>query len=404
MTNIFKKDFPILQDDRYIYFDNAATSQRPRQVIDAVKSFTEETNANPLRGLYQWSVGATDRYEAARHRVAGFIGAERDEEIIFTRNSTESLNLVAYSWALGNLREGDRIVVTVMEHHSDILPWQMAAEKTGASLEYIECDGYGHISDEEIDAKIVPGTKLVCCMEISNVLGCRLPVEKITSKAHGVGAVTVVDAAQSVPHRKVDVKALGADFLAFSGHKLMAPMGIGVLYARLSLLENMTPFLRGGEMIESVTRSGAVWAPLPARFEAGTVNASGAVGLAAAIDYLEQIGFGTIREREEKLTALLIEGLGSLPHAEWYGSRDSKDHSGIVAFNIEGCHPHDVASILDTENICVRAGHHCAQPLHDHLGLQSTVRASVYFYNDESEAERFVEAAKKVRGWLGYGD
>lgn len=404
MTNLFKKDFPILGDDRYIYFDNAATSQRPRQVTEAVRRFTDETNSNPLRGLYQWSVEATDRYEAARHRVAKFIGAKHDEEIIFTRNSTESLNLIAYSWALDNLTEGDRIVITVLEHHSDILPWQMVSKKTGAVLDYIECDEKGGISDGEIEKKIVPGTKLVCCMEVSNVLGCRLPVENITSRAHNVGAVTVVDAAQSVPHRPVNVRDLGADFLVFSGHKLMAPMGIGVLYAKLSLLENMTPFLRGGEMIESVTRYGAVWAPLPQRFEAGTVNAAGAVGLAAAIDYLEDIGFDTVREMEEKLVSLLLDGIRSVPYAEFYGSDDPKDHGGIAAFNIKDCHPHDVASILDTENICVRAGHHCAQPLHDHLGLQSTARASVYFYNDESEAERFIEALKKVRGWLGYGD
>ena len=404
MTNLFKEDFPILHDDRFIYFDNAATSQRPRQVIEAVNGFYEKTNANPLRGLYQWSVGATDMYESARHTVAGFVGAARDEEIIFTRNSTESLNLIAYSWGLDNIREGDRIVVSILEHHSNILPWQMIAKKNGAVLDFMECDESGHISDSEIERKIIPGTKLVCLMEISNVLGCRLPVEKITARAHECGAVTVVDAAQSAPHRPVSVKSLGADFLVFSGHKLMAPMGIGVLYAKLNLLENMTPFLRGGEMIESVTRYDAVWAPLPERFEAGTVNAAGAVGLGAAIGYLQNIGFGTIREREEKLTRLLLEGIRTVPYMEYYGSDEYTDHCGIVAFNIEGCHPHDVSSILDTENICVRAGHHCAQPLHDHLKLQSTARASMYFYNDESEVERFVETAKKVRGWLGYGD
>lgn len=404
MTNLFKKDFPILHDDRYIYFDNAATSQRPRQVIEAVKDFNDTTNANPLRGLYQWSVKATEKYEEARHKVAEFIGVEYDEEIIFTRNSTESLNLIAYSWALDNIHEGDRIVITILEHHSDILPWQMVAKKNGAILDYIECDRYGHISEQEINTKIIPGTKLVCSMEISNVLGCRLPVEKITGRAHEVGAVTVVDAAQSAPHRSVDVKALGADFLVFSGHKLMAPMGIGVLYAKRGLLENMTPFLRGGEMIESVSRYDAVWAPLPERFEAGTVNASGAVGLGAAIDYIKDIGFDVISEREEKLTGLLMDGMKTVPFMSYYGSADSSDHSGIMAFNIDGCHPHDVSSVLDSENICIRAGHHCAQPLHDHLGLQSTARASMYFYNDETEVERFIDAAKKVRGWLGYGD
>ncbi|NLB15329.1 MAG: SufS family cysteine desulfurase [Clostridiales bacterium] len=404
MTNIFKNDFEILHDDKYIYFDNAATTQRPKQVINAVSEFYRTINSNPLRGLYKWSVKSTAAYENARSKVAEFIGAEDSSEIIFTRNSTESINLIAHSWGLSNIKEGDNITVTILEHHSNLLPWQMVSRVTGASLTFIECSSDGEISDEEILNKIPSNTKLVSAAEISNVLGVRLPIEKISKRAHEVGAVMVVDGAQSAPHKPVDVKALGADFFVFSGHKVMAPMGIGVLYGKLSLLESMPPFLLGGEMIESVSRYDAVFAPVPEKFEAGTVNAAGAVGLAAAIDYVENIGFDIISQREEKLCRLMIEGIKTIPFTKYFGSRIPETHSGIVTFNIEGCHPHDVSSILDTENICIRAGQHCAQPLHEHLGIPASARASMYFYNDESEVERFLEALKKVRSWLGYGN
>lgn len=402
--NIFKNDFEILHNDKYIYFDNAATTQRPKQVINAVSEFYRTINSNPLRGLYKWSVKSTAAYENARRKVSEFIGAEDPSEIIFTRNSTESINLIAHSWGLSNIKEGDNITVTILEHHSNLLPWQMVSRVTGASLTFIECSSDGEISDEEILNKIPSNTKLVSAAEISNVLGVRLPIEKISKRAHEVGAVMVVDGAQSAQHKPVDVKALGADFFVFSGHKVMAPMGIGVLYGKLSLLESMPPFLLGGEMIESVSRYDAVFAPVPEKFEAGTVNAAGAVGLAAAIDYVENIGFDIISQREEKLCRLMIEGIKTIPYTQYFGSRTPETHSGIVTFNIEGCHPHDVSSILDTENICIRAGQHCAQPLHEHLGIPASARASIYFYNDESEVERFLEALKKVRSWLGYGN
>ncbi len=402
MTNVFKNDFEILHDDKYIYFDNAATTQRPRQVINAVSEFYRTINSNPLRGLYKWSVESTQAYENSRRKIAEFVGAKDASEIIFTRNSTESLNLIAYSWGLNNIKKGDNITVTILEHHSNLLPWQMVSNVTGASLTYIECSPDGEISDEEIISKIPSNTKLVSAAEVSNVLGVRLPIEKISKRAHKVGAVMVVDGAQSAPHIPIDVKAHGADFFVFSGHKIMAPMGIGVLYGKSELLEAMPPFLHGGEMIESVSRYDAVYAPVPEKFEAGTVNAAGAVGLAAAIDYIKSIGFDTISQREENLCRLLIEGIKTIPYAEYYGSKSAETHSGIVTFNIEGCHPHDVASILDTENICIRAGQHCAQPLHEHLGISASARASMYFYNDESEVERFIEALKKVRSWLGY--
>lgn len=401
--NPYRKDFPIFDGSDVIYFDNAATTQRPRQVLKAMEDFNNECNANPLRGLYKWSVEATDRYEAARHTVAQFIGAGNDCEIIFTRNATESLNLVAYSYGLSHLHEGDEIALTVMEHHSNILPWQMVARQTGAKLVYMEPEMDGTLTDEEIEAKITDRTKIVAVGEVSNVLGVTNPVKKITKLAHEKGAVVVVDGAQSTPHIPVSVQDLGADFFAFSGHKLCGPMGIGVLYGRRELLEEMPPFLTGGEMIEYVQRESATFAQVPEKFEAGTVNASGAVGLDAAIHYIQDVGFDTIMKTERDLTTRLMKELSNIPEVTVYGSKDPTKHCGIVTFNIEGCHPHDVASVLDTENIAIRAGHHCAQPLMKYLNVMATARASLYFYNTEEEVDRFVDAVKQVRGWLGYG-
>ena len=397
-----RNDFPILKNSDYVYFDNAATSQRPRQVIDAITAFYTETNANPLRGLYAWSVEATDRYEAARERVSRFINAGSPEEIIFTRNASESLNLVAYTYGLAELKEGDEIVLSVMEHHSNILPWQMVAKKTGAKLVYLEPDAEGAFSEEEL-AKIGPSTKLVAITMTSNVYGVTTPINMIAKLAHANGAVIVVDGAQSTPHQKVDVQSLDADFYAFSGHKLLGPMGIGALYVKKTLLETMPPFLTGGEMIEYVTRESATYAELPHKFEAGTVNAADACGLAAAIDYLETIGFDFIEAQEQKLTTMIYERMKEMEHITLYGPTDPTKRSGIITFNIEGCHPHDVASVLDSEHVCIRAGHHCAQPLMQYMGVGSTARASLYFYNTEEEAERFLSALAKVRGWLGYG-
>ncbi len=399
-----RRDFPILYDHpEVVYFDNAATSQRPRQVTDAITAFYEQYNANTMRGLYDWSMEATERSEGARAHIARFIGAASPEEIVFTRNTTESLNLIAYSYGLTRLKEGDEIVISVTEHHSNILPWQMVAERTGARLIWLEPDEEGCYPAEELDAKIGPRTKLVALGHVSNVLGTTNPVEEVIRKAHAVGAAAVIDGAQSVPHMAVDVRALDADFYAFSGHKMLGPMGIGVLYARKELLEEMPPFLRGGEMIEYVTRTEATWAELPHKFEAGTVNAAGAVALDAAVTYLEELGFDTIREREETLAKRLMERMRDIPYVRIYGSSDPAKHCGIITFTLEGVHPHDIASVLNEDHICVRAGHHCAQPLMQYLGVGSTARASLYFYNTEEEADRFAAALAGVRGVMGYG-
>ncbi len=398
-----REDFPILKDPDYIYFDNAATSQRPAAVLKAVEDFYRTTNANPLRGLYEWSIGATEAYEGAREKVASFLGAADASEIIFTRNTTEAINLVAYSWGLQNLGSGDEIAVTVMEHHSNLLPWQMVADKTGAQLVFMEPDEEGRLGDEQLD-RITEKTRLVAVGMVSNVLGVSNPIGQIIARAHEKGALVLVDAAQGAPHHRIDVQKADMDFCAVSGHKMLAPFGIGALYVKKKILEQMPPFLLGGEMIEYVTRESATYAQLPHKFEAGTVNAAGAVGMAAAIDYLEEVGFDAIREQEKKLTRILYDGMKTMKHITLYGPSDPDKSSGIVTFNIEGCHPHDVASVMDSEKICIRAGHHCAQPLMQYLNVNATARASLYFYNTEEEAERFVEKLSLVRSWLGYQD
>ncbi|WP_026509041.1 aminotransferase class V-fold PLP-dependent enzyme [Butyrivibrio sp. LC3010] len=398
----YRKDFPILGKGDYIYFDNAATSQRPNAVMDAIKDFYENSNANPLRGLYDWSVDATERYENARKTVSDFIGASSTEEIIFTRNTTESLNLVAYSYGLSNVEEGDEVVISVMEHHSNILPWQMVTKQKKAKLVFLEPDEEGVITPEEYKSKITEKTKIVSIGHVSNVFGITNPVKDIAAYAHEMGATVIVDGAQAAPHIPVNVQNLGADFYAFSGHKLMAPMGIGVLYGRKKLLENMNPFLTGGEMIEYVTREDATYAELPHKFEAGTVNAAGAVGLEAAIKYLQNVGFDFIEEQELKLTTRMMEGMKKLPYIKIYGSSDPAKHSGIVTFTMEGVHPHDISSVLNDDHVCVRAGHHCAQPLMQFIGAGSTARASVYFYNTEEEVDRFLEHLAGVRSVMGY--
>ncbi|MCR4757427.1 MAG: cysteine desulfurase [Butyrivibrio sp.] len=405
MSNLgdFRKDFDLLNSGDYVYFDNAATSQRPRQVLEAVSNFYKTANANPLRGLYDWSMAATDAYENSRAVVADFVGASRAEEIIFTRNTTESLNLVAYSYGLENVHEGDEIVISVMEHHSNMLPWQMVAKKNNAKLVFMEPLEDGTITEKEYKSKITDKTKIVAIGHVSNVMGITNPVKEIAEYAHSKGAIVVVDGAQSAPHMKVDVQDLGADFFALSGHKMLAPMGIGALYGRYGLLEQMQPFLRGGEMIEYVTREDATYAEIPHKFEAGTVNAGDAVGLAEAIKYIQNVGFEAIEAQEQKLTTMIMEGLAKLPYIKVYGSKDPKKHCGIVTFTMDGVHPHDMSSILNDDHICVRAGHHCAQPLMQFIGAGSTARASVYFYNTESEVERFLDKLSKVREVMGYG-
>ena len=404
ITDCIRCDFPLLIQTNEAYLDNAATSQKPYCVIKAVEDFYKHSNANPLRGLYELSVSATDRYENAREAVRKFIHAKESAEIVFTRNATESLNLIAYSYGLSNLREGDEIVVSITEHHSNILPWQMVARSTGAKLVYLECEQDGRITDEAIDKTITEKTRLVAVGEVSNVTGRRNPVEKIIEKAHSVGAVTVVDGAQSTPHMAVDVQAMNTDFFVFSGHKLLGPMGIGVLYGKRELLEAMPPFLTGGEMIQTVSREGAVWAELPHKFEAGTVNAADAVGLHAAIDYITGLGFDAITEREDALTAYAMEGMKKIPHLHLIGSDDPAEHNGILNFVIDGVHPHDISAILDADGIDVRAGHHCAQPLLNHLGFRSTTRASLMFYNTEEEVRRLLGSLASVRSRMGYKD
>ena len=406
--NDFRNDFPFFSNAKnkgIIYFDNAATTQRPRQVIDAITHFYEENNANPLRGLYDLSVRATEAYEEARHTVARFINAAEDAEVIFTRNASESLNLVAYTYGMANICEGDEIAVSIMEHHSNILPWQMVAKAKGAKLVYLECDREsGVISDEEIAAKIGSRTKLVAVAHVSNVLGITNDIAKIAKAAHNAGAVIVVDGAQAVPHIKTDVRALDADFYAFSAHKLTGPTGCGVLYGKKSILENMPPFLRGGEMIEYVTQEEATWAPPPAKFEAGTVNAGGAIGLEAAVKYIESVGYDHITKHDNVLASHLVDSMKEIPHVRVFGNPDGNRHCGIVTFTIDGVHPHDIATVLDTERIAIRAGHHCAQPLGSYLGVPATVRASVYFYNTEDEVDVFLSKVKNIRSWMGFKD
>lgn len=396
-----RKDFPLLSPD-VAYLDNSATTQKPRQVLDAVRAFYEQENANPLRGLYELSLKATDSYENAREAVRTFIHAGSPEEIIFTRNATESLNLVGYSWSEDHLKPGDEILITILEHHSNMLPWQQAARRTGAKLNYLECDPTGAITEESFRKAMTPNTKLVCMTHVSNVIGRTNDLKTFARIAHENGAVFVADGAQSVPHMPVDVQDLDVDFLAFSGHKMLSPMGIGVLYGKKKILDDMPPFLYGGEMIEYVTREGATYAELPHKFEAGTVNAGGAVGLHAAIRYINQIGFDKIIERENHLTAYAMEKIREIPEVHILGSPDPLDHHGILTFTVDGVHPHDIAAMMDEDHVDVRAGHHCAQPLLKFLGKMSTARASFAFYNTEEDADRLVASMKTLRKRMGY--
>lgn len=399
----FRKDFPLFRENPVIYLDNAATTQRPACVMQAEETFYREYNANPLRGIYALGQEATERYEEAREAVRAFINAASAEEIIFTRNTTESLNLVAYSYGLTHLNKGDEIVVSILEHHSNLLPWQRLAKLTGAELKFLECEPDGQVTEEQIDRAFSNRTKLMAITRISNVLGRETKLARIIAQAKKSGAAVVVDAAQSVAHMPTDVQSMDADFLAFSGHKMFGPMGIGVLYGKKALLREMEPFLLGGEMIQSVTRTDAVWAELPHRFEAGTVNAAGAWGLKAAMEYISNVGFEAIRERELALTAQALTGLQEIPHIQIQGADRPEDHSGILSFTVEGVHPHDVSSILDADGIAVRAGHHCAQPLLEHLGVSSTTRASIAFYNTAEEINMFLASVESIRRRMGYG-
>ena len=404
MANAYRKDFPLLMAQDIAYLDNAATAQRPQCVLDAVNRFYCEQNANPLRGLYPLSVAATDAYENARAAVRRFLNAGSTSEIVFTRNTTEGLNLAAYSYGLSHIRAGDEVVVSILEHHSDLLPWQMVCRQTGAALEFLECEPDGSLDLNRAEAVITDKTKLVAVTHVSNVIGRVNPIRQLADIAHRHGAVIVVDGAQSTPHIPVDVQALDADLLAFSGHKVYGPMGIGVLYGKRALLEEMPPFLTGGEMIESVTREGAVFAELPHKFEAGTVNAAGAAGLRAAIEYVESVGFDAMHRQELALTQRTLTGMADMPHIHVLGSDRAEEHNGIVTFTVEGVHPHDVSEILACDGVDVRAGHHCAQPLLQHLGYSATVRASFAFYNTENEVDRLLQSLSTIRERMGYGN
>lgn len=405
--NKFIADFPILKTTanghELVYLDSAATAQKPSAVIDAVDAYYREANANPHRGNYDLSVRATEIYENSREVIRGFIGAEKAEEIIFTKNTTESLNLLAYSYGMNFIGEGDEIVISIVEHHSNLIPWQQVARAKGATLKYLYLDKEGGIPDEEIETKITEKTKLVAVTYVSNVLGSISPVEKIVKKAHGVGAVVVLDCAQSIPHFRLDVKKLGVDFAAFSGHKMMSPMGVGVLYGREELLDKMPPFLTGGDMIEYVYEQEFSCAPLPQKFEAGTQNVGGALGIAEAAKYIDRVGYENIQKAETEVVSYAFDQLSQVPYLTIYGGQKGVTRCGVISFNIKDAHPHDVASILDAGGVAIRAGHHCAQPLMRYLGINATCRASFYFYNTKEDVDILVENLKGVRKWLGYG-
>lgn len=403
-VNRVREDFPLFSNIEYAYLDSSATSQKPQCVIDKITEYYENYNANPFRGLYEISAKATDEYELARAEVGTFIHSARPEEIIFTRNASESLNLAAYSLGSLLLKEGDEIIITVEEHHSNFLPWQHAAARYGATVKYMKPEADGELKTEQLENLITDRTKIVAMSQMSNLFGRVNDVAAFAKIAHEKGAVIVVDGAQSVPHIDVDVQALDIDMLAFSAHKMLGPMGIGVLYGKYDLLKKMPPFLTGGEMISTVTIEKTVYAEVPHKFEAGTVNAGDAIAFGEALRYIRRVGFDKMQEREEMLTRRAVEGIKKIPYVTLIGSENPDDHHGILTFKIEGVHPHDISTIFDSEKIAVRAGHHCAQPLHKHLGIPSTTRASLMFYNTEEEVDRFLEVLSSIRSRMGYED
>ena len=391
-----KKDFPLLENENITYLDSGATTQKPIQVIKAVEEFYQKYNANPHRGAYSLSVEATEQYENTRTKIAKFINAKHREEIIFSKNATESLNLIAYSYGLDNLKKDDEVVISIMEHHSNLVPWQKMSKQTGSKLNYMYINENYEIPDEEIESKITDKTKIVGITHVSNVLGTINNVKKIIKYAHKKGAIVIVDASQSIPHMKIDVQDLDADFLVFSGHKMLAPLGIGVLYGKREILNKMTPFLMGGDMIEYVYEQDTTFAPLPNKFEAGTQNVEGVIGLGAAIDYVENLGYDKIQEIEHEVISYARQKLSKLDYLTLYTTSNEENHSSVISFNIKGVHPHDVASILDSEGVCVRSGNHCAQPLMRFLGIDSTCRASFYIYNTKEDVDKLVKALDKA--------
>ncbi|HET9014918.1 MAG TPA: cysteine desulfurase [Thermomicrobiaceae bacterium] len=402
-----RADFPVLSQPVHgkplIYLDSAASSQKPAAVIAALDDYYRTSNANIHRGVYWLSEQATAAYDDARARVARFINAPHPRECIFVRNTTEAINLVAQSWGRANLGPGDTVVLTVLEHHSDIVPWQLIAAERGATLRWVDVDDQGRLRLEDLDRYLATErVKLVGVTHVANALGTINPVAEIVARAHAAGALVLLDGAQSVPHMPVDVRALGVDFLAFSGHKMLGPMGIGVLWGRRALLEAMPPFLGGGDMIRTVTLEGSTWADLPAKFEAGTPSVGDAVGLGAAIDYLSGLGMDAVRAHERELIEYALERLPGVPDLTLYGP-EGEDRAGVISFNLGDVHPHDVASILDGEGVAVRAGHHCAQPLMHRLGVDATTRASFYVYNTTDDVDRLADALQTVRRIFGLG-
>jgi cysteine desulfurase / selenocysteine lyase len=402
-AEVVRKDFPIFETlargKRLVYLDSAATSHKPRQVIDRIVRFYETENSNVHRGIYELAEKSTAAYEEARLACARFIGARSERSIVFTKGTTEATNLVRYTWARSNIGEGDEILVTEMEHHSNLVPWQLLAQESGASLRYLPIDDEGKLRIDLLDDYVTERTKLVGVVLMSNVLGTINPVRTVADAAHAVGARVLVDAAQAAPHMPVDVNALDADFLAFSSHKMCGPTGAGVLYGREDLLEEMPPFHGGGEMIREVHADYSTWNEIPYKFEAGTPNVAQAVGMGAAVEYLEDLGTEAVREHEIRMARYAIERLEAIG-ATVYGPKDMDDRGAAVSFNLDEVHPHDLATILDQEGICIRAGHHCAQPLMRRLGVPATARASFYLYNTEDDVDVLIDGLGKAKGWF----
>lgn len=400
-----RQEFPALHQEvngKYLaYLDNAATSQKPKKVLEAVGRYYREDNANVHRGIHELSRRATLAYEGARERVAEWLGAAEAAEIIWTRGTTESINLVAATWGMDQLGEGDEILLTTMEHHSNIVPWQLVAHRTGAKLKYIEMDEEGRLRLEDLDTLLTDRTKLVAMNQVSNALGTVNPVERVIEAAHAKGALVLVDGAQGVPHTKVDVGAMDADFYAFSSHKMYGPTGIGVLWARRELLEEMSPYQGGGEMISIVQRDESSWAEIPHKFEAGTPNIAGAVGAAAAVDFMEEVGYEAFQAHERSLLDYAMEHLGAIPGMEIFGPRDLETRSGVISFALGDAHPHDIATILDSEGVAIRAGHHCAQLVMKHFNVVATTRASFSMYNTTDDVDRLIAGLEVVRKIFG---
>ncbi len=396
-----REDFPILQrkvrGKPLVYLDSAATSQKPRCVLEALREYYENYNANIHRAVHTLGEEATERYERVRQQVARFIGASDPSCIVFTRNTTEAINLVAYAWGRKFLKEGDEILLSEMEHHSNLVPWQLTAKATGAVLKHLPITDEGYLDLDYLEAYLTPRTRLVALTQMSNALGTINPIKELIEIAHQQGAFFLVDGAQSVPHLKVNVSDLQCDFLAFSAHKMLGPTGVGVLYARRELLEEMDPFLGGGDMIKQVWLYEAKWNDVPYKFEAGTPNIADVIAFGKALEYLEKLGMDQVRRHELELVSYALEILSTLPDLTLYGPKNPQDRGGVISFNLEGVHPHDVGTILDDEGIAIRAGHHCAQPLMQRLGVSATARASFYVYNTIEEIDLLVKGLEKVR-------